>query len=178
MRDLVCLRSGEPANDPRQGGTHPLERELIKIRGKEGSWECVYFASNPTACSIYEHRPLECRSLSCTDTGEIFLAMDTPIIDRREYVAEGSALWECIVEHDRLFPVAEAVRMAQQESGCSELDRIIRHEMNFRQILAEKVGASDEELWAYFGRPLWMVLLPLDSRMKRYGLEEKFMSKC
>jgi Fe-S-cluster containining protein len=169
LRDLVCLRKGEPAFDPRLGATHPLERELVKIRGKDDGWECVYFRPSPTACAIYGHRPLECRSLSCTDTGEIFLAMDTPILTRADYVTRGSALEECIGGHESLFPVEEAVRIARTQGLCAELEAKIRHELHFRRTLAEKVGAEDEDLWAYLGRPLWMILAPVDPVFKRYG---------
>ena len=171
MRDLVCLRPGEPAFDPRLRGTHPLKKELIKIRGKEKGWECLYLRKNPVGCSIYEHRPLECRSLSCTDTNGIFLAMDTPTLSRADFVTGGSALDECIAEHERLFLVEKAVDMARERDVCLELDRMIRHELHFRRSLAEKVSADDEDLWAYFGRPLWMVLVPLGSVFKRYALE-------
>ena len=41
LKDLVCLRPGEPAFDPRFGMVHPLTAELIKIRGKGDSWECL-----------------------------------------------------------------------------------------------------------------------------------------
>ena len=169
MRDLVCLRRGEPAFDPRLGGTHPLVGELIKIRGKGDGWECTYFRVNPTACTVYEYRPLECRSLSCTDTAEIFLAMDSPTMTRADFVAHGSGLADCIAEHERLFPVEKAVGLAREKGLCPELDGMIRHELHFRRSLAEKVGAADEDLWAYLGRPLWMILMPLDPVFKRYG---------
>lgn len=182
MTDLACLRRGEPAFDPRKGGLEPLGHELLKIRGKEGGWECVYFSPQPTECSIYGHRPLECRSLSCSDTGEIFVAMDTPVITRRDIVPPDTALWECIAEHEKLFPVSEAMCLASERAKgarvTQELGRMISREQHFRQALADKVGARDTDLWAYFGRPLWMVLLPLDSAFARYEVSPNFMSNC
>ena len=173
VQDLVCLRRGELAYDPRRDGLAPLPEELLKIRGKDDGWECLYFSRQPVACSIYDHRPLECRSLSCTDTGGIFQAMDTPALTRRDIVAPGSALWECIAEHERLFQVTEAMRHA---SGLrvgtdvpEELHSLIRHELHFRHGFAQRVAARDEDLWAYFGRPLWMVLAAVDRRFGRYG---------
>ena len=173
LSDLVCLRRAEPAFDPRRDALKPLDAELLKIRGKTGGWECVYFLPQRAECSIYGHRPLECRSLSCADTGGIFEAMDTPTMTRRDIVTQGSALWECIAEHELLFPVAEAVRLAAEpctRSGIpDELDSLIRHELHFRNGFAQRVGARDEDLWAYFGRPLWMVLAAGDRRFEAYG---------
>lgn len=175
VRDLVCLRRGEPAFDPRRDGLTPLEEELLKIRGKDDGWECVYFSRQPVACSIYGHRPLECRSLSCADTGGILEAMGTPAITRRDIVTPDSALWECIAEHERLFPVAQAMRQASELRIGTDvpeaLDSLIRHELHFRRGFAERVGVRDEDLWAYFGRPLWVVLAAGDRRFGRYGQE-------
>ena len=175
VKDLVCLRRGEPALDPRKGGLSPLGHELLKIRGKAGGWECVYFSGPPAACTIYEHRPLECRSLSCAETAGIFKAMDTPALTRRDIVSPESALWECVAEHERLFPVAQAMRHA---SGLrvgadvpGELHDLLRLELHFRNGFAKRVGARDEDLWAYFGRPLWMVLAAGDPRFRHYGRE-------
>lgn len=173
LKDLVCLRRGEPAYDPRRGGLASLADELLKIRGKDDGWECVYFSGQPAACSIYEHRPLECRSLSCEDTDGIFQAMETPAMTRKDIAGPGSALWECIAEHERLFPVAEAMLYASGLGAGAdipeELHTLIRSEMHFRRAFAQRVGAMDEDLWAYFGRPLWMVLTAVDRRFGRFG---------
>ncbi len=167
-----------PAYDPRKDGIHPLERELIKIRGTKGTWACMYYSPGPKACSIYAHRPLECRELTCADSGDIFLAMETPSISREDLVSTDSALWECIAEHERLFPVQKALSLARQGSLPEELDMLIRREIFFRESFARRVEATDEALWAYFGRPLWMVLAPLDRRFEEYGEKAKFASNC
>lgn len=174
MGSLVCLRRGEQAFDPRAKGLRPLEVELLKIRGRDGGWACMYFEEENAACGVYTHRPLECRSLSCADTGDIFCAMDTPTLAREHVVAVGSALRACIEEHERLFPAGEAVRLAAARRAGDgipqELDILIRREAHFRQSFAEKVGTTDEDLWAYFGRPLWLVLAPLNRDYMQYGL--------
>lgn len=174
MGSLVCLRRGEQAFDPRANGLCPLEVELLKIRGRDGGWACMYFEEENAACGVYTHRPLECRSLSCADTGDIFRAMDTPTLAREHVVAVGSALRACIEEHERLFPAGEAVRLAAARRAGDgipqELDILIRREAHFRQSFAEKVGTTDEDLWAYFGRPLWLVLAPLNRDYMQYGL--------
>lgn len=175
VSSLVCLRRGELAFDPRSGGLQPLRRELLKIRGKDGGWECMYFEASDASCLAYAHRPLECRALSCLDTTGILRAMETSTLSREDIVPAGSALRSCIDEHERLFPVAEAVRMANERRGSGgipdELDSLIRREIHFRDSFAEKVGVADEELWPYFGRPLWMVLVAMHGDFRRYDLK-------
>ena len=172
MSDLVCLRKGEPVFDPRADSLLPLQGEVLKIRGKGSGWECVYFESGDKSCSVYAHRPLECRSLSCSDTCEIFEVMGRPPLTREDVIPTESALWACIVEHEQDFPVDRAFQLAGQHATAhsipEELDNMIRRELAFRQVLAERVQASDVALWAYFGRPLWLVLLPLSQTFGRY----------
>lgn len=172
VRDLVCLRRGEPAHDPRTGCLQPLERERLKIRGKGMGWECVYFQPENQACAIYAHRPLECRVLSCTDPAPLFAAMETPALSRPDLVNNPSGLWDCITEHENRFAVELALALARGMSGLGvppELDFMIRQELSFRRCLADKVQACDEDLWAYLGRPLWMILVPLNPFFARYG---------
>ena len=182
MSSLVCLRRGEQAFDPRTNGLGTLERELLKIRGRDGGWACMYFDEESAACGVYMHRPLECRSLSCSDTEDIFSAMDTPTLAREHVVPAGSALRACIEEHERLFPAGEAVRLAAArcvgDGIPQELDNLIRLESHFRQSFAEKVEVTDQDLWAYFGRPLWLVLAPLNRDYMQYGSQLKSASNC
>lgn len=174
-QDLFCIRRGEPAYDPRQGGMQPVARELIKIRGLHPSWTCAFFVANPAGCAIYGTRPLECRALSCTDPIALFAAMDTPYLTRWDLVDRNCALGGCIAEHEALFPVLPAVALAQAwadgagDSACVELTDMVRREWHFRQAFADRVHARDEDIWPYFGRPLWMVLAPLVPSLGTWG---------
>lgn len=162
LTSMVCLRPGEPAYDPRFEGVRFLQDELIKIRGKDEGWECLHFDSASSGCSIYHCRPTECRALSCSHVQPVLDVINTPTLSRKDYVTEGSALWECICEHEKRFPVSRALEMAQNAAGIvpPRLDVELRAEVAFRRILARHVKASDQDLWAYLGRPLWLVLRP------------------
>jgi hypothetical protein len=173
MKDVVCLRRGELAFDPRTQSLQPLPLELMKIRGKGAGWECVYFLPREKSCSLYDHRPLECRSLFCADTDAIHRAMAEPTLSREDIVEKGSGLWACIEDHESGFSMEKALRLAKDEQDLAgaisiELDDLIRREIHFRRVLADRVGAVDEDLWAYFGRPLWRALLPLNPEFSRY----------
>ena len=108
--------------------------------------------------------------------------MGTSTLTRADIVPAGSALMACIEEHERLFPVAEAMRLASvQRAGegvPEELDTLIRREAHFRASFAARVGMPDEDLWGYFGRPLWAVLIPLHSDYRRYDPKTKSASNC
>lgn len=167
MTDVLCLRSGEPAYDPRSDSLQPLPSELMKIRGKGRGWECTYFMPQDNSCSIYAFRPLECRSLYCGDSTEILRAMDEPVLTRADIVPRDSGLWACIEDHERSFPVGDALRLAREDAASAqpirpELDDLIRRELHYRRVLGERVGLEDRDLWAYLGRPLWLVFVPMN----------------
>ena len=168
LKDLVCLRPGEPAFDPRFGMVRPLTAELIKIRGKGDSWECLHYEGG---CGIYAHRPLECRALSCWRTDSLFSVMETPALIRAHFIRKDSALGACIAEHEARFPVERCVSLLSGSTVTvpGELDAILRAELAFRSALAEAVAAADEDLWVYLGRPLWLVLRPMSPALGRYG---------
>lgn len=172
MQDIVCLRQGELAADPRQTSPIPLEGELLKIRGRGSSWECIYFQAETKACAIYAHRPAQCEALSCQDTRDVFLVMESHSLSRRDVLPEDSGLFACILEHESLFPVALALELAKKSMMGTisvELDSLLRRELCFRQALAAHVRVRDDALWAYLGRPLWMVLAPLHPLFARYA---------
>lgn len=169
--DLVCLRVGEMAHDPRSSRMRALEMELIKIRGKGRTWECLYL--HQASCTIYSHRPAECGALSCHDTREILQVMSIPTISRADMISTDSGLWACIAEHEHEFPVAKAMALATAaeyptSTISKELDSMVRREICFRKAFADTVQAKDEELWVYFGRPLWLILAPLNPTFLRY----------
>jgi len=176
LRDLVCIRQGEIADDPRGGGLMPIATELIKVRGRNSTWACRFFSPEESGCTIYAVRPLECRVLSCVDPSALFAAMDTPYLHRFDFVERDSALGACILEHERQFPMLPAVQLAQSYRQCqdgavrAELLDVARREYYFRQAFADRVCAQDNDLWIYFGRPMWMVLSPLVPALKECDL--------
>lgn len=101
--------------------------------------------------------------------------MEHPYATRFDLVPADSALGQCIAGHESLFPVLPALNLALEWVRSSagpvpeELMDMVRGELHFRRAFAERVGSRDEDLWIYFGRPLWQVLAPTVPALEGYG---------
>ena len=58
-RYLFTIRKGEFAYDNVKERLVPVESDIIKIKGKEDTWTCIFFDEENKQCSIYHDRPLD-----------------------------------------------------------------------------------------------------------------------
>lgn len=99
--------------------------------------------------------------------------MDSPVIQRKDFVGQDSGLWACIQDHEQQFPVSQATALAEKFQDCGqvpeELDDFLRAENAYRIALAQAIEGHDQDLWPYLGRPLWLVLAPYGSIFLKYA---------
>lgn len=169
LADLVTLRAGEPALDQVRGRLEPLETEIVKLRGRDGTWTCLFFRDGDAACAIYAARPLECRVLSCRDTRELARVYAQDRLTRADILPPGHPLLELVAEHERRCPVSGFARLL--ESGAPE-DRRSRAAMlawdrEVRLLVGEKSGMDPAILDFLFGRPLEQLAPALTAARRR-----------
>ncbi len=142
---LYTIRKGEPVSDNVKGGIVPAGSDIIKIKGKsDSSWEC-YFFDDTSGCTIYEHRPAECRALKCWDTRDIKMLYAENRLTRKDLLGN-TRLWELIEDHDS--------RCAYPKEMNADISEIIRYDDAFRELLAEKGVVRPDRMDFLFGRPL------------------------
>jgi len=73
--------------------------DIIKIKGKEDTWTCIFFDEQNKECSIYNDRPVECRALKCWDTGELEKMYAGHRLTREDLVSKVEGLWDLIKDH-------------------------------------------------------------------------------
>ncbi|MGD8449723.1 MAG: YkgJ family cysteine cluster protein, partial [Desulfobacterales bacterium] len=56
---LYTIRKGELFYDNIKECILPAVSDIIKIKGQEESWTCIFFNEKESACTIYDNRPLE-----------------------------------------------------------------------------------------------------------------------
>lgn len=163
-RHLITIRKGETARDDVQGGLIHLPDDLIKIKGKKGSWECR-FLDGQHRCTIYEHRPVECRVLKCWDTIEIERIYSHDRLTRRDLLGKVEGLWELIETHqakcDYEIIRQLAVQLKSDPNGAArkKLNEIIAYDRHIRALVfsEHKIDKALEDF--LFGAPL-VVTLP------------------
>ena len=166
--DIVCFRKGELAYDQARGRLEPLKSELLKLRGKEGTWECLFYDPGSKGCRIYAARPLECRTLMCWDTKPLEKIMtDDDRLQRRDLVPQGSGLAALIADHEGHCALEKVVRLVGSDAlkyrdGRAEIMDICLYDRRFREALEEKIEAAGPVLECYFGRPLFKAIRGYD----------------
>lgn len=164
-RDLITIREGEFAFSPVSGVVESADRELVKINGQGGEWTCLFYEKEGSTCSIYEHRPLECRLLKCWEPGKVLAVIGRDTIRRRDIVRGGEQIHDLIAHQQRECPagaVALAVagwRQQPDNEKCRDvLADLIRRDLSLRNYAVNDLGLpSDIELFV-FGRPLFKQL--------------------
>ncbi len=172
MERIYTIRAGERVRDDVAGGVLvTTEGEIIKICEAAGSGACVFFDSRSNRCTIYEHRPLECRVLRCWDTDEIRRIYRYGRLDRRALIGHIDGLWDLVAEHEqrcgagRLFALAERRRHA--EAVDDELRRMVGYDEGLRQALAGQGRVCAGMLDFLLGRPLTRLLLSMRIGVQR-----------
>lgn len=171
LRDLVVVRTGEPAYDQRQGRVLPAEREFLKLAGRQGSWSCKFFEKT-RGCGIYGRRPLECRLLFCRETGPLEAVIGRDLISRRDLLAVDDQVLPCVERMEREVHYQEVrtvlADLAQHSSvgeNLACLEGLVRADLAIRESFVRSFpGRIDEELFL-FGRPLFLVIAPYGYRL-------------
>lgn len=151
---LITFRAGEYVHDQPAGGLITLESEIVKIRGREGGWTCLFYGPEASTCAIYENRPAECRALKCWDTSGLEAMYAADRVTRADILGPGAM--EIVAEHERRCPVGRAVSLAHAGRNL-ELEAMYRYDFSLRVTLAER-GASPEEIGFLLGRELKTVV--------------------
>lgn len=159
-RDLFTIRRGELVRDNVKGVLVPLSQEIIKIKGCADRWTCLFYDRATRGCNIYDHRPLECRALSCQDTRRIEGLYQNTRLTRQDLLSGMNGLWELIEDHEQHCSYAGL--RARVEAGMHEgrliqekmILEILRFDAHVRQLAVEKGGLDNRMLDFMFGRPL------------------------
>jgi Fe-S-cluster containining protein len=158
-KDLYTIRKGELVKDNINEGLVVTKIELIKVREREGESEgCIFYDDPRKACTIYEHRPLQCAALKCWDTTEFLKVFQGPKLVRKQAI-EDQVLMGLIEEHDRRCGYALLERIVREieskgEEAVQQILDFLKFDYHLRPFVADKLGLNPEDMDFFFGRPL------------------------
>lgn len=174
---LVVIRKGEPAYNPASDTVEPASCEMLKLQGKTGSWECLFYDAAEKSCSIHDNRPLECRLLQCLDTTAILAVTgqdclsrqdiinpDDPVISYLESFAECS--WEKV----------NSLLSTLSTGSIQEIEKILCADLLLRDQAITQLQITLAQEFFYFGRPMFQAWnhpaleLTIESGMPRLRL--------
>lgn len=170
-RCLFTIRRGELARDNVHGTLVPMTGDVIKIRGQDGRWTCLFYDRERRGCGIYDHRPLECRALNCRDSRRIESVYATERLTREDLLVRMEGLWELIVDHDTRCDYDHLRDLVSQGGDGRKLRseaailEILRYDAHLRQLTVETCGLDAGMLDFIFGRPLAETISMFDIRL-------------
>ena len=172
---LYTLRRGELAREPITDDLIELPTELIKLKGRNKTWACTFLESDGAQCHIYEHRPLECRSLKCWDTTEFEQIYNADRLTRRDLLENVSGLWDLVCDHEVRCAYALIRKLVNQlanndrEAALQVIIELVRYDMEIRTLVVEK-GQLDPAMTDFlFGRPLMQTMTMFGLTIKKHG---------
>ncbi|MBI4688846.1 MAG: YkgJ family cysteine cluster protein [Nitrospirae bacterium] len=163
---LITLRKGEPAYTPITEKIEPVKEEIVRIAGKDKTWECLFYNKKNASCSIYLQRPLECRLLECRDTSKLISVIGKNTIARADLIASKDPILKIIKEHEKECPVRKVNDLISKLSKAKDKSKIlgkltflIQKDMELRGQAVSEFGLSLQTELFYFGRPLFKLLI-------------------
>jgi Fe-S-cluster containining protein len=169
-RHLYTIRRGESAHDPVRGDLVRVEADIIKIKGRGGSWACRFLDEASNQCRIYDHRPLECRELECWNTSRLEQVYDRGRLSRRDLVARMDGLWDLIDAHERRCSYDPIRDWLEGPKGLNVEDRqrhlaeVKAYDAEIRKLMVSHGRLEPDMLDFLLGRPVEQVLRALTSR--------------
>jgi Fe-S-cluster containining protein len=174
-RYLFTIRKGEKVRDTIADRLTTANAELIKMKGRPPDWTCCFFDAAEKSCTIYENRPLECRSLTCWDPTEIRRIYARNRLTRKELLQNVQGLWELIEDHEQRCSYAKMGRAIADLEGnfrktaVKAVMEMVRYDMELRNLVVERGGMASDMTDFLFGRPFTATLSMYGYQVKIAG---------
>lgn len=171
IKHLFTLRAGQPALDNVRGGLMPLTGDVIKIKGQAGSETCLYFDHAGGRCTIYEHRPVECRVLQCWNTGPIEKLYERDRLARKDLLETANELLELVQDHQKRCDYAligrllKGLKTGDKKRALEALSQMLHYDRHLRMLVAEQASPENDITDFLFGRPLAITLNAFGMRL-------------
>lgn len=164
LEDLFTIRKGELVQKPFSDEASPTKTELVKLKGKRGSWTCTYFDETLKNCSIYLTRPYSCTVLECWNPTASIELIERDTLTRMDIIEEQDPLRGYVLEYEALCPVPDYMAVKERrldDDGKAQISLLANTDLRIRTGISSKFNLSVDNEMFYFGRPVFQLLAPL-----------------
>lgn len=174
-RCLYTIRKGELAYDNVRECLVPADTDIIKLKGQNDSWTCIFFDEHRTACRIYANRPVECQALQCWNTAEVEKIYTENRLTRADLILKIEGLWDLLEDHQRrcdygtIHKLVKALEGPQKNKARQQLIEIIQYDIEIRKLVVARAGLDGDMMDFLFGRPLTITLKNYGIRVQQSG---------
>ncbi|MCJ8502805.1 YkgJ family cysteine cluster protein [Desulfatitalea alkaliphila] len=166
LKHLFTIRQGQPASDNVRNIVAPAPTDIIKIKSSgPHNTTCRYYTPDPVGCTIYAHRPLECRLLNCRDTRAIEQTYNQNRLTRAHLLQRIPHLADLVAEHQNkcdphhITTLIQTLKTTPTDTQARHtLNQITRFDHHLRQLTIEKTNLDPELLDFFFGTPLSAII--------------------
>jgi len=156
--NIYAIRVGELVRDNVKGEMKVTDKEILKIREKENGRGCIYYDDEEKGCTMYEHRPIQCRALACWDESEFMRVYARPKLSRRDVINDRNLL-RLMAEHDKKCSYMELEKCVGQiekegEKAVKSILELLKFDYKIRLLIAERLNIVSAEMDFILGRPL------------------------
>lgn len=173
--EIYTLRRGERGYDPHSGQVTAITAERLKIKEHAATQNCLFYATNPNRCLIYDQRPQQCREQFCHLPEDELPPPATDFLSRQTFFGDEPELWALIRAHEERCAIARLEgalkQLGNRQAEASEtLFDMLHFDHYLRQTLLTEweipAGAMDFLL----GRPLPQIL-------RHFGLQAQMTAE-
>jgi len=169
--DLYNVRVGELVQDNIRDELKVTDTELIKVREKESGGGCSFYDDAEKACTIYGHRPAQCKALACWDESEFMRVYSKPKAGRKEIIHDQTLL-RLIDEHEKRCAYTQLERYVKKierdgEAAVEKILEILKFDHDIRLLIPEKLGVDSDEVDLILGRPLTETIIMFGMKVVR-----------
>jgi len=166
--NTFTIREGELFTIPGDEETYQSFIELIKIKPKEGTEECLFY-SGDEGCTIYEKRPSQCAAYACWELNDAMTGLEAKALRRKDLFGDVELITDIIVHHEERCSyqkLADTIEKAAggDEAAAEEISDMLQYDAFIRTYVTEKFNIPESSLDLLFGKPM-------TERIKEFGLK-------
>jgi len=173
--NTYTIREGELFVVPGEEDPYRSALELIKVRPKEGTTECIFYHEDE-GCTIYNRRPSQCETFACWEMREALTGLEAVALRREDLFGDIELIAEIIALHEErcsFEKLAQAVEKATagDEAAAEDIVDILQYDVFIRSYVTDKFNMPGSSLDLVFGKPMTERIREFGVRVEKEGDE-------